>query len=265
MSTPAPVSSVEEEREKERQRRAAKAGAEAGNRAAMVFFDGATALIGVDKAEDPYLRPVHEVKLAPFSLDEREVTVEEYGACVELGACPALPREVKCEANTEKKGAMNCVDFERAKAFCAWRGHRLPTEAEWEYAATGARKGAPGAAAPKPRIYPWGVEEPDETRACFNRCGAATRQPCAVGSRPAGNTKEGLEDMAGNAAEWVDAPYCLYTDPDCKDPQGKTMVVRGGAWCGSDSSALRGTARGSQLATLSSPQIGFRCAKSGQR
>lgn len=104
---------------------------------------------------------------------------------------------------------INCIDWPTAQAFCVWDGGRLPTEAEWEYAARG-RYGAPY------RAYPWGDETPSETcdRAQWNGCpgedGAWTRR---VGSfAPSGE----LFDLAGNAFEWMADLYTEdYTPSAC--------------------------------------------------
>ena len=104
-------------------------------------------------------------------------------------------------------------------AFCAWRGARLPTEAEWEAAARG-KEG---------RAYPWGKAPPTPERAVFGR-GRGETDP--VGSHPKGATPEGVSDLAGNEAEWTSSlfkPYPYDSADGREDPTTSgERVTRGG-------------------------------------
>lgn len=172
---------------------------------------------------------------------------------------------------------INCVDWSMAHDFCAAEQKRLPTEAEWEFAARG----------PDGRIYPWGDEAPSSSllNACGAECvrwgrshpgadaprtamhggddGFATLAP--VGSFPKGASRYGIHDVVGNVFEWVadwHAPY--VADGPSRDPsgprEGTERVMRGGAWNGAQAAWVRPTFRFAASPALRSHGIGFRCA-----
>ncbi|MFI5349398.1 MAG: formylglycine-generating enzyme family protein [Elusimicrobiota bacterium] len=181
--------------------------------------------------------PPHRVTVKPFRMSKTLVTNKQYNACVAAGACtPSHATDGRCNINEDVGGTPGhqdrflgddhpvvCVSWEQAKAFAAWAGARLPSEAEWEYAARGAGKD---------RKYPWGDEDATCERAVIADCGDATAPVC---SKPAGDTPQGLCDMAGNAWELVeDFFHEDYTDAPADggawDDWGFSRVARGGSW-----------------------------------
>ena len=119
------------------------------------------------------------------------------------------------------------VSWFEAQAYCRWAGRRLPTEAEWEFAATADGQGGK-------RAYPWGDEAPDATRANLDGRGLGVVD---VGAKPAGDSVHGVRQLIGNVWEWTDTtfgPFPGFAPDDYKEYSeplfGTTKVLRGGAW-----------------------------------
>jgi formylglycine-generating enzyme required for sulfatase activity len=195
-------------------------------------------------------KPLHQVTLGAFDIDRTEVTQDPYAACVEAKACGAPSCDWDCSKTNYPAG---CVTWAQAKAYCAWAGKRLPTEAEWEKAA----RGTDG------RLYPWGNDIPDCAHANMASCGARAEP---VGNHPAGASPYGALDMAGNVvemvADWYDAGFYKTSPKDSPSgpASGTRYIGRGGGYK-SDPVWLRASARDWYDLWDASPSLGFRCAR----
>lgn len=166
--------------------------------AIMISIPAATFTIG--ESDDTLINRL--VTFGAFQIDKTEVTVEAYAACVTAGSCTAAGTGGACNWGVagHNKHPINCGDWNQAVAFCSWSGKRLPTAEEWEYAAR----------RPDERFYPWGSTPEDATKLNANLPADSYPDGTApVGTySPAGDTVDGLEDMAGNVWEWMASPYC---------------------------------------------------------
>ncbi|MEZ4631151.1 MAG: SUMF1/EgtB/PvdO family nonheme iron enzyme [Deinococcales bacterium] len=162
-------------------------------------------------------KPQHlqEIK-EPYWLDQTEVTREAYQRCISAGKCTATPAN---EYSTDDEHPINQVTWIEAKAYCEWRGSRLPTEVEWEYAARG----------PDGLRFPWGNDY--EVHKVNGR--DAGYKIKAVGSYPEGASWVGALDMSGNVWEWVSSQYKAYpylaSDGREQEAGSNVRVMRGGS------------------------------------
>ncbi|MFO0548424.1 MAG: SUMF1/EgtB/PvdO family nonheme iron enzyme [Polyangiaceae bacterium] len=217
----------------------------------MVLIPEATFVFGASTRQavergSPTRVPAH-------CLDRTEVSTDAYVACLQARHCAEPLTGGSCSFKREGAGRhpINCVGLEDARSYCAWVEKRLPTEAEWESAASGGT-----------RTYPWG-EDPPGKGVCWdgaeNALGYGKRHDsCDVGSFDGDATPEGVLDMGGNVSEWTElqAPT-VRGDPD------QAAARRGGGW-GTKHSAflLRTTSRrvGGFDRYKSGIFTGFRCA-----
>lgn len=226
-------------------------------------------------------RPLHEVTLDSFQIDQFEVTVAHYAAFLNdkgsyVGVCNGftclstgfettnshLINDTVSGDYIARPGyentPINNVSWHGADEYCNWVGARLPTEAEWELAA----RGTDG------RLYPWGNDAPDDTRALFN---ATFDDLQSVDALPDGISPFEVYSMAGSVWEWVADEYSdtFYAESPAANPANLSTfrvtdrVLRGGSYR-SDASELRATYRipGDPIVYQNIPDVGFRCASS---
>ncbi|GMV40664.1 MAG: hypothetical protein AMXMBFR64_23800 [Myxococcales bacterium] len=208
-------------------------------------------------------RPVRVVQIRGFELAKSETTVGDYRRCVEAGPCTAPGTWGSCNwgRSGREDHPVNCVDWKQAKTYCEWAGARLPSEAEWEYAA---RSGG------RDQDYPWGPEKATCARAVMNDgggngCGRgdSTWDVCSKG---AANSAQGACDLAGNVWEWVEDTYHGSYDGAPVDGSawvsgGSDRVKRGGGFY-DVASYLRASDRVYHAPSYAGGVLGFRCSRS---
>jgi iron(II)-dependent oxidoreductase len=234
-------------------------------------------------------RPGHQVELAPFRIDVTPVPNADYQQFVDAGGYDderlwtragwSWRHDASLEhpAGWRRDGErgwhltrfghdldlpvdepVQHVCWYEADAFARWAGKRLPSEAEWEYAASWAPQGVK-------RRYPWGDEDPTPARANLGHRAAG---PHAVGSHPGGASPDGVLGLVGDVWEWTTSPfggypgfgafpYREYSEVFFGD---EYRVLRGGSWA-THPSACRATFRNWDYPIRRQIFAGFRCAR----
>ncbi len=231
----------------------------------MVFIAGGTFVMG-SNTDAENTRPAHKVSVAGFYIDRWPVTNAEYKAFVDATGHPVPNYDVPwCDTaayNWDKETGMYphgkenfpvvLVTWEDASAYASWANKRLPTEAEWEFAA----RGAAG------RRWPWG------NHFKMNHCNTAEAHLQGLAPvdafSPQGDTPEGVMDMVGNTWEWTGSLYLPYPY-DAEDGRenplsDKWRVLRGASWVNDSSVATALTRLDGDF--LFYNNVGFRCAVS---
>jgi formylglycine-generating enzyme required for sulfatase activity len=222
-----------------------------------------------DSACDDDEKPAHTVTISrPFYLAFTLTTNYQYQKCVDAGACHG-------SADLTKKGhpVVN-VTWNQAQEFCAWTGGRLPTEAEWEYAARGGVEGW---------RFPWGSEAHKDDANFLDNGGRNVEFKGLVPSdggyellglkKPVEETSQvgtfnangyGLDDMAGNVLQWTAGWAGRYTSGAATDPTGPATgtrrILRGGSWAVTGDN-VRVSVRYADDPDDAQGTIGFRCAR----
>jgi len=200
-------------------------------------------------------QPVHSVTLDSFWIDRTEVTNAQYARCVAENVCsePWVRRPLTRESyyGVDEFGNYPNIGMTwyGAYTYCQWAEGRLPTEAEWEYAARG----------PDGFIYPWGNDPPDAGLVNYNLNVGNTSE---VGSYPDGASWIGAMDMAGNVWEWVADWYGEYPSEAQTNPKGPEMgdgkIIRGGSWWDGETN-IRAARRIFRMPGQTLAELGFRC------
>lgn len=234
----------------------------------LCFIPAGTFTMGSDN-DLPNEAPAHKVYLNAYYIGKTEVTNAEYYLFwLESGGTDSEHTPMSYEAafgtwpeiaKTKPNYPVIGVSWEAATAYAAWRGMRLPTEAEWEKAARGTT----------PRRWPWGhtftqrIKDVTLHANVWKQSGSHLKP---VGTYPTGVSPYGAHDMAGNVWEWVADWYSenfYHHSPD-RNPKGPAVgsrrVVRGGSWLNPETFA-RCSTRFGQHAAIGTSFIGFRLAK----
>jgi len=217
-----------------------------------------------------------EVYVSPFVIDRYEVTAAEYHNCVQAGACDPTPLVAGDTRAIRDDLPVANVTWYDARDYCGWAHKRLPTEAEWEKAARGDDR----------RHFPWGNIDADDRANRGEMQDEVERPvvflpdhlpsklsdsdgsagPAPPGSFPFGRSPYGVDDMAGNVAEWVADWFSEngYGGLSQIDPtgagSGTQKIVRGGSFA-DPRFYSRTYHRRRQPPDTGTVNVGFRCAR----
>jgi formylglycine-generating enzyme required for sulfatase activity len=221
----------------------------------MVLIPEGPFIMGGNERADEW---AHLVTLPNFYIDRNEVTNAAYAACVAAGKC--TPQQSPASQTHPNYGTQDTyadypviqVSWQQAQDYCAWVGKRLPTEAEWEKAASW------NTALNQKLVWPW---EGDFDSERLNSAESNAGDTLAAGQYPA--EINGTTDMGGNVSEWTSSLYLPYPydagDGREDSAAAGERVFRGGSWAQTEGKA-KGIYRQPAAATYFGREIGFRCA-----
>jgi len=212
----------------------------------MIYIEGGVFEMGdCWDYQDEDALPTHLAQIDPFYLSKYEITVglyEQYTRKV----------GIKYKSDRQKDYPLTNINWDEASAYCEYNELRLPSEAEWEFAA---RSGG------KQERYAGTDEIGDEIDKYAVHLAISGERPHSVGTKLPNGL--GLYDMSGNAYEWIGAYYAKYQNEnnvDYIDPDSTKMrIIRGGCF---STFPIRNYERAAVFSDQRSPRIGFRCARS---
>lgn len=228
----------------------------------MYLFQNINFSMGNDECSDD-CKNVHEVSLSDYYLDLYEVSNEKFLKYVEesQSSTPSLNSDSKYNLWIDGKPSERIlgqpvinITWDQAQAYCEHYGKRLPTEAEWEFAA----RGKDG------RDYPWGNDQPSSEIAQFSFEWRGEDTLYEVNYFKDGVSDDGIFNLFGGVKEWIADYYdsSYYSNSPSKDPKGPELgskrVVRGGSWAEPADPVYR---RDAMDPSTVSELTGFRCAK----
>jgi len=223
----------------------------------MELIPAGSFMMGSDDGDSDE-KPVHQVYVDAFYMDKSEVTVAQYQQFI--SATRRAISEQWAEQLQNPNRPVVYVSWNDAVAYAKWKGKRLPTEAEWEYAARGGYTGVGGKSKYK---FPWGNEESHD-QANYSGTGGKDQwqDTSPVGSFPPNGF--GLYDMAGNVWEWCSSlyqPYPYKSDDGRENATASGVrVLRGRAWSSNQSSGRCADRYGSGP-SFRVDHVGFRCVQ----
>ncbi len=221
----------------------------------MVLIPGGEFMMGSEDGESAE-KPRHRHKVEPFYMGIFCVTVAQFRQFV-LEAGYTDNKESWWDKDPDDH-PVRYVNYDDAQAYASWSGLRLPTEAEWEYAARGYES----------REYPWGNDWEEGSRVCWSKQQGPDGATVPVDGHPEGVSPFGLYQMSGNLWEWCEdwyehKAYTRYAKGDFSLPgSGSGRVLRGGSWRYNDPRIFRSAYRsGCDFPEDRFDSLGFRLAR----
>ncbi len=212
--------------------------------------------MGSENGEDDE-KPVHTVYVDEFQIGKYEITNRQYAQCAKAGICAGRAYD-----DSKAYHPVVNVNWYDAVTYCNWMGGRLPTEAEWEKAASWDDQ------TKTKHTYPWGEAIDCSYANYYGKDGGndfCIGDTTPVGSYESGKSPYGLYDMTGNVWEWTSSSYkpYPYDANDGREDMNSSydFVLRGGSLFLGDDNA-RSASRDGNFAYNSISEIGFRCAHS---
>lgn len=194
-----------------------------------------------------YERPVHKVVVKSFLIDIREITREEYEAFIKATNRKPPRTWTNGKYTGNSKAPVTDIDWSDADAYAKWAGKRLPTEEEWEIAASGKEH----------FLYPWG----NDWKVGYANTSEADRSgPMPAGTFEKGKNALGIYDMCGNVWEWTASKPVSYGGAAKIDNAEQYRVIRGGSFADGQKVATT-MARNWVESNRADSRLGFRCAK----